>query len=145
MGLTDDVVSGDFELEGHEDDEDYRIEDEWQEGEELRHVLEESFSLEVHDDDDEDYRLEDELQEEEELQDVMEEMFPADELATEDALRLPIDPQLENHMMARGGESTMQDVLDEEFAGLGNSELLALRLEDLKPEDFELEWPKWQV
>lgn len=139
MGLTDDVVSGEFELEAHEDDEDYRIEDEWQEEEELRDVLEE---LDGHDND-EDYRIEDEWQEEEELRDVMEEVFPADELANEDAI--PIDPRLEDYTMARDGEITMQDVLDQEFAGIGDSKLPALSFEDLEPEDFELEWPKWQV
>lgn len=142
--LTDFVISGDFELERHEDDEYYRMEDKWQEEEELRDVLE---GLDGHDDDDnddyEDHRQEDELQEEEGPRDVLQEMFPTDELANKDAI--PIDPRLEDYKMAMGGELTVQDVLDQAFADIGNSKLPALRLEDLKPEDFELEWPKWQV
>ena len=143
MGLTDDVVSGDFELEGHENDEDYRIEDQWQEEEELRDALEELDGDDDDDDDeDEDHRLENELHEKEELLDVLEGVFPVDELANKDTI--PIDPQLEDYTIARGGEFTNKDVLDEAFADVGDSELPALRFEDLRPEDFELDWPKWQ-
>ncbi len=94
-------------------------------------------------DDDEDFRLEDELQEEGELQDLLEEILleeisPVDEIASKDAM--PIDHQLEAMARYRGGDSIVQDVLDQEFASMEENEMAAWRSKDLGPEDFELEW-----
>ncbi len=104
-----------------------------QDEEELQEFLEEMDG-----DDDEDFRLEDELQEEGELQDLLEEISPVDEIASQDPM--PIDPQLEAMARHRGGDSIVQDVLDQEFASMEENEMAAWRSKDLRPEDFELEW-----
>lgn len=136
------MVSGglqDFELDG-EDDEDWRLEDELQE-DELRDVLEEmgwNNDEELEGDDAEHYRLENGSQEEEELRDILEEITPVDELARMDAI--PIDPRLLEMANHAGGNLTVQDVLDQEFASMEENEMAALRPEDFESEDFELEW-----
>lgn len=121
----------DYELD-RDDDEDWRLEDELQEEEELREFLEE-----MEEDDDEEYRLEDELLEDE-LPDVLEEIFPAGELASKDTL--PIDPHLEEMTNHAGVDVTVPHVLDQAFASMEENETAALRAEDFRPEDFELEW-----
>lgn len=129
----------DCELD-RDDDEDWRLEDELQEEEELRESveeMEENDDEELERNEEENYRLEDELQEEDEVPDVLEEMTPVDERPSKDTM--PIDPQLEEMANHANGYLTVPHVLDQEFASMEN-EMAALRAEDVQPEDFELGW-----